>query len=375
MSTRRQVKFLGRLPCPTPMLYLLHAMLITSPSTSCHSGTIRVPETPPDHTSCQRESPRPHGPQKDNPEGSTDTLPPPLPCGLNGIAADYVGDVGLATDQHVLLFDDFESYRQTSNLSTNYDSFYQQHNLTIETKKTNVFSGDQSLEIALPKIKKPEYNAITKYIAPQDVIFVRFYTKMENGFSFATGNAAHNGVDISGGYDNPGGVPNGTDFFYVGLENTEYRGEAQPGYTHAYVYHMNQRSGWGDHWYPDGLVIPGETPNDFGADFVPRPLHLPETNEWYSVELMVQLNTPGDRDGRIAAWINGELIADWGNVKFRDTADLKIDRIQLNLGASSNSDNTNLQWFDNLVVAKSYIGPMTTDNGSDSHDNRRPHSS
>jgi hypothetical protein len=122
---------------------------------------------------------------------------------------------------------------------------------------------------------------------------------------------------------------------------------------------MDQRSGWGDHWYPDGDVIPQEQlPGNFGPDFVPRPLHIPKRGEWYCVELMVQANTVGVRDGRVAAWINGNLIADWQNVRFRTVATLKIDQFELVLGANSNTDGADTQWFDHVVVAKSYIGPM-----------------
>ena len=199
----------------------------------------------------------------------------PLPTKDSGVASDHPGDIGIANDPSVLFFDGFEGYSGISGLWSNYENFYQQSNFRIATEAPNVFSGQKSLQITQPNVNTSQYNALTKEIAPQDTVFVRFYTKLDEGFSFSAGSAVHNGVNISGGYSGPGGVPNGRDFFYVGLENTEYRGEPQPGYTHAYVYHPEQRSGWGDHWYPDGLVIPGETQGNFGAEFVPTATPYP----------------------------------------------------------------------------------------------------
>ena len=75
---------------------------------------------------------------------------------------------------------------------------------------------------------------------------------------------------------------------------------------------------------------------------------------------MVQANSAGARDGRVAAWIDGELIADWQNLRFRSTDALKIDQFEFVLGGASNTDGADRQWFDNLAVATSYIGPMSS---------------
>jgi integrase len=74
---------------------------------------------------------------------------------------------------------------------------------------------------------------------------------------------------------------------------------------------------------------------------------------------MIKLNTPGSRDGRVAVWQDGALIADWTGLRFRDVNTLKIDEIQLENGGQR-STQQNDKWYDNLVVATSYIGPMST---------------
>jgi hypothetical protein len=75
--------------------------------------------------------------------------------------------------------------------------------------------------------------------------------------------------------------------------------------------------------------------------------------------MLVQMNTPGSRDGRVAVWQDGELIADWVNIRFRDVDSVQIDEIQLENGGQGSSQR-NDKWYDNLVIATSYIGPMAT---------------
>ena len=53
---------------------------------------------------------------------------------------------------------------------------------------------------------------------------------------------------------------------------------------------------------------------------------------WICYEAMLKLNTPGSRDGRLAVWQNGTLIADWQNLRFRDVSTLKINKIMLEHG-------------------------------------------
>jgi len=73
---------------------------------------------------------------------------------------------------------------------------------------------------------------------------------------------------------------------------------------------------------------------------------------------MVKANTPGQRDGRIAMWMDGSLIADFPNLRLRDVPELRIDRFGLSLYIASNSKRENRMWLDNVVAATSYIGPV-----------------
>jgi hypothetical protein len=78
---------------------------------------------------------------------------------------------------------------------------------------------------------------------------------------------------------------------------------------------------------------------------------------WYAYEFMVQANTHGRRDGRIAFWLDGQLIADCQNLRLRETA-LAIDRFTLDLHVHTNNLAPARKWYDNVVAATSYIGPL-----------------
>jgi hypothetical protein len=284
--------------------------------------------------------------------------PPALPQG-NGLAAAYAGDAGISANSRVLFADGFESYTSTSQLTSsgNYQNLYQASNITIDT---STFSGGtKALRIRMPASGSEVSNALVRRISPPtDVLFMRVYARYQPTYTGV--NSAHNAMRISGSYTGPGRRPNGRDFFLANIEHSKWGPEADPGYTHAYVYHPEQDDVYGEHWYPDGTT--GNGSQSFGPFFVPRPKVVPARGVWISYEMLLQLNTPGVRDGRLAVWQNGALVADWQNLRFRDIATLQIDEINLENGGQG-STQQNDKWYDNLVIATSYIGPMGSGGG------------
>jgi hypothetical protein len=149
---------------------------------------------------------------------------------------------------------------------------------------------------------------------------------------------------------------------------TPLPGETAPGYSHIYAYWPKQRSSFGDHWYPDGMVKPYSNtigaegdwlayPNQY-PDFKPMPNFLPQRNRWYCYELMVRANTPGRHDGEVKYWIDGKLVSDFPNLNIRSVNTLKMDEAHISLQAL-HSERVNKKWYDNVVIAKQYVGPMT----------------
>lgn len=285
----------------------------------------------------------------------------PLPEGNTGIASQYPNDSGIDSDPSVLFADDFETYGAASNLGNQWDQVFHLPNIRIATEAQHVFGGGKSVELSVPQQNSEVSNNLVKAISPnEDVLFLRYYSKYNEGFDVL--GSSHNGSTMSGKYCCPGVPADGYNKFVASLEVGRFdRSVANPGQLNIYIYHPEQRDIWGDHFYPTGRVLPfDKVPGDFGPDFVPRPDVTPELGRWYSYEMMVRLNTPGQRDGRIAVWLDGKLVADFLNLRIRETTSLKIDQLTLDLHVNGASSGTAKKWYDNVVVARSYIGPVFT---------------
>ena len=289
-----------------------------------------------------------------------------LPEGNTGIAARYAGDVGIGADPAVVYFDDFESYGSVSALTAGgrWNQAFQTSNIRLATEAGNFFRGSKGLELTLPKTSGEVSNELNKFLNPTlDTVFLRFYGKFDSAFNVL--GSSHNGAFISASYwDGPGSGPgikaDGYNKFLVAYE--AYRDASStpnPGSLEVYIYHPDQRDIWGDIFFPTGRVLPFDrTPGNFGPTFVARPEVIPQLNRWYCYEVMVKANTPGQRDGRIALWLDGALIADFPNLRLRETTALKIDRVGLSLHGNGGILATSKKWYDNVVIAKSYIGPV-----------------
>ena len=289
--------------------------------------------------------------------GRISAAPPPLPEGKTGLARRYPGDMNIENDPNVIFADNFESYTTVAQMIGKWYRCGKPAYAKITMAPGTVYSGLRALQFTLPQSTTEIVNAAVKDITPtRDVLFARVYTKFDSTYNVPGSN--HNGITISANYPGPGTKPNGRNFFLFLLQNNMWANAPAPGYSQLYVYHPEQRSNWGDLWFPDGRILPNILiPSNFGPYFVPRPNFVPLRNRWYCYELMVKANTAGRRDGRAAFWIDGKLIADFQNLRMRDINTLKIDRVQLTLQAKTCARLTR-KWYDNLVVAKSYIGPL-----------------
>lgn len=285
----------------------------------------------------------------------------PLPEGNTGIAAKYANDVGIGSDPAVLFFDDFESYSGTSALGTRWNEVYHTENVRIATEAGNFYAGSKALEFKVPQTSSEVSNTAVKYLSPtRDLLFLRYYAKFDSAFNVM--GSSHNGSTISAKYCCPGVKADGYNKFFVSLEaGREESATANPGKMNIYIYYPDQRDIWGDHFYATGTVTPySSTPYNWGSEFVSRPDFTPQLGRWYSYEVMVKANTPGQKDGRIAFWIDGKLAADFQNIRVRETTDLKIDRFSVDLHVKSNTLGVAKKYYDNVVAATSYIGPRVT---------------
>jgi hypothetical protein len=323
---------------------------------ACGCAAAPSPAAPEADTGCSGKNPSPEPP------------PPPLPEGDNGIAAGYPGDIGIEKDPAVVFHDDFEDCRTVADLHRKWTKLAHEGNLRIAEEPENVHSGRRALEITMPQQQIRHSVGLEKTLSQeQDVLFLRFYAKLQEGFDVPL-TSVHNGGGISAGYwrgesAGPGKPSDGRNKFLVNYEPdiASPGNPPSPGPLNIYIYHPEQRSKYGDHFYPTGVVTPNSgLAHNFGPHFVPRRDFIPKLGRWYCYEFMLKANTPGLRDGRVGCWVDGKLIADFLNLRLRDIASLKIDLITIGIYIADNSRRENKKWHDDVVAATSYIGPQVS---------------
>jgi hypothetical protein len=290
-----------------------------------------------------------------------------LPEGNTGIAARHPGDKGIESDPAVIFTDDFEQATSVADLTRKWDSLTHEANLSLSDEPASGSTGRKSLLTTVPRQNEPLAVGVDKLLKEtQDVLFMRWYMKFDQGWLVKTG-SVHNGASISSRYfengrATPGIRADGRNKFLAAFECENSAG-ASPGGLNVYLYYPEQFDVWGDHLFPSGTVIPGSYTRSgaasFGPQFVARKDFTPELGRWYCYESMLKVNTPGTRDGRLAMWVDGVLVSDMPNMRLRDVDDLKIDRFGIGVYIAQNTERENRKWHDDVVVAKSYIGPIT----------------
>jgi hypothetical protein len=176
-------------------------------------------------------------------------------------------------------------------------------------------------------------------LVPRDECYVRYYIRFDPGFDFVKGGKL---PGLVGGNANTGGhKPNGRDGWSARLM---WR---PGGKVVQYVYHPDQKGVWGDDfdWMKDG-----------------EPCHF-KPGVWHCVESYMKLNTPGQHDGIIRSWLDGEKVLEISTLRFRDVGDLKIDGFYFStfFGGGDVSwapEKDQYAQFDDFVLASGYVGPM-----------------
>jgi hypothetical protein len=288
----------------------------------------------------------------------------------DGIASRYPNDVGIGNDPDVILYDGFENYTSPSQLSAKWQEVANPGLMRIATEPGNFAAGKKALEMRLAITSGETGASIARLSLQEPVLYVRTYEKWDVGWNPING---HNGITLRGGPFLGPGMPakrDGTSFFTFLLENgvMHFGGEHQPGYSHIYAYWPYQQFQYGDHWLPNGynaynpglwLLYPAQYPN-----FVAMPNWQPYLGVWYCHEFMVKLNTVGQRNGEVAFWINGQLKGRWTNLFIRSIDSLKINLARL-MVYSIGSSRVNKKWYDSVVIAREYIGPISPPGKSD----------
>ncbi len=272
-----------------------------------------------------------------------------LPEG-SGLAAAFQADAGIRTHPAVIFADGFES----GPLGHGWD--------VDGPVKTNILSlvapgvpelGARCLRVEA-HLGRDTGGGFTKWFEPPEAVYVRFYTKFDeqcdyvHHFVTLRANRGLQGGDRWSGFGGAGLKPAGDERFSTAIEPWgDWARNPPPGRWNFYSYwHEMNVSPDGKYW-GNSFAVPE-------APVIPR-------GKWICVEFMLRHNTPGQPDGEQAFWIDGKLLGHWKAINWRRTGSLKANALTLESYITDRwtKNPTNVVSFDNVVIARRYVGPAT----------------
>lgn len=188
----------------------------------------------------------------------------------------------------------------------------------------------------------------TWFLPGHETVFIRWYAKFAADFD--QGRNMHWFQIWACRPDDPRSVlggagrkPDGTDRFIANVEPSRRDESSPPGQLCFYTYwpEMKQSASghyWGNHFYSD------------------EPFFI-ERDRWYCFEMMVKCNTPGEKDGEQALWVDGQEVLRVKDLRWRDSPELRVNMLIAGLYIHyCEKDCT--YWLDDLVISTEYVGPM-----------------
>jgi hypothetical protein len=275
-----------------------------------------------------------------------------------GLAAKYREDDGIRKDPDVLFADNFES----GNMER-WDTVRRQVEMDAERPNT----GGWSVKMEMHRGKDHGGDAIKWFMPGSDTVYARFYVRFSpdyrynHHFVWLAANLASN---KSSSFGKAGRKPDGT-YYSTGMEPWFAWGKNPfPGEINLYTYYLDMLPDpkvtdkyWGNGFFPPG---PGK-----GTHAGPHRV-IPALDQWQCWEFMIRANTEPDKaDGKQAMWLDGKLVGEFTGIRWRNDMDLKINSLWLEHYGYDAGDPTKRYWgdkqavwFDDVVVARRYIGPM-----------------
>lgn len=250
-----------------------------------------------------------------------------------------VSESGLKARSDIAWFEDFESpdWKPHWNLGVSEDA------QTIDEAKF-VFQGRRALAIRSTKGEHGSMGGSVYFPQGFDKLHVRYYVYFPKDFVWGQGRYCHlklfglEGLRTGQRWKptSAGVKPTGTDKF-----SSRICARPKTGELHFYVYHPDQRGGYGDNRECKAALQRGR---------------------WHSLETMLKVNTVGEKDGEVACWLDGKLIGRAEGLRFRTIEDLRIRKARFdNYWGGAGDENTapvdQVHYIDNIVVATDYIGP------------------
>lgn len=327
-----------------------------------------------------------------------------IPTG-QGIAWLYPQDEGIENHPNVVFADNFET-GEMEDIESRWGY------MSNKEGKVMSFSGDvsegsvgtRSLKMTATHGENEGGELYKTFDDGWDKIHLRFYAKFPEDHGYQGHFVALRGFKDPSPYPTGGAGQRPENHFSITMEPKTHEINTSPSIQHVppgiwqfYAYWPEMYSWQTSEGEPDGRPKPY-----YGNVLQPQEAAIAPRGEWIAVEFMVKLNSSADKsDGEIALWIDGEPMVHFapGNPKgywrsdrflndpnhpdaepfegfrWRHDMDVKVNVLRLqhyiSQGTSGNTQayaennpdhliNTDqtIVWFDNVVMAKEYIGPI-----------------
>lgn len=307
-----------------------------------------------------------------------------------GLAAGYPGDAGIERDKRVVFVENFE-HGSLEELWQRWDTASGREGMKFSDDIAPGSAGSKSLIMQREQGAGPQlYRRLKNQTSAWgfEKLFARYYVK----FAEDCGEIHHFGTCLGG--NNPptpwpsvsaGRPTDGAKSFWSGIEPFGNR--------------------WVWDFYTYWCEMRGSPPRGktWGNTFVRDDTLRVKRGEWICVEQMIKLNDPGDVNGEQALWIDGRLVAHLGKgfpkglwtydkftpgkggqgirwnrekngpetfsvpeggapfegFRWRTSPDLNINFVWLYVYTQKPPGHRMKVWFDDVVLATEYIGPMT----------------
>jgi hypothetical protein len=270
-----------------------------------------------------------------------------LPQG-KGLAAAFPADAGLQAHADVIFADDFE----TGKPGERWDETSNRNEKVISVADPGSPElGKRCIRVEA-HLKDDTGGGFTKWFEPADTIFIRFHTKFApdcdyvHHFVTLRANKGLRGGDKWSGFGGAGLKPAGDERFSTAIEPWgDWGRNPPPGRWNFYSYWHEMKAS------PDGKF--------WGNSFQVPAAPVITRDRWISVEFMLKHNSPGKPDGEQAFWIDGALLGHWKGINWRQSDSLRANALTLESYITDRwtKNPVNVVFFDNVVVARRYIGP------------------
>ena len=300
----------------------------------------------------------------------------------DGIARRYPADVGIEKDERVIFADRFDDDR-LEDVVARWTEASNRDGAVLDLVAGGPTGRGKAIQMTAALDRNTGGHLYKRLPRGVEQVFARFYVRFP-----ADAGYIHHFVHL-GGYQpatnwpqgGAGSRPQGDDRFTVGIEPYGNRGRFDPpGAWNFYAYWPEMKVSAGGRYWGNGITPP--TPA-----LVPR-------DKWQCVEVMLKLNEPARRDGELALWVDGKSVmhvkpgsprSDWTGMGFnllreggqpfegfrwRTTERQKINFFWLlhyvtesavRRNGADDPPNANRVWFDHVVVATQYVGPLRVD--------------